>query len=235
MEVLITENFIVRYASEIKNFIIKTVEHANNKKHQFCKIFNCSISDVERLNASFFVDRTEFENHIKEIANGQTPPSWATGCFYNGEIQVLVDLKKTEEKMNTLAHELLHLFFEKMIYQKYNIERVNWLDESFAVYLDGGAHDFDSELEKSIKYLSKISKGFDMNILCDYNIIKTKEYDGYDMFNIIGKYIFETKQENKFLNMLVEDRNKLVELGKHILQDTIDYFKEKIIFEAGLK
>ena len=55
------------------------------------------------------------------------------------------------------------------------------------------------------------------------------------MFNIIGKYIFETKQENKFLNMLVEDRNKLVELGKHILQDTIDYFKEKIIFEAGLK
>lgn len=225
METMITQAFVINYASELKDFVVATSNHAKEKKKEFCKLFGCEEQDVERLQASFFVERNEFVKHIQTISKGQTPPKWATGCFYNDEIQVLVDLKNPEEKMNTLAHELLHLFFEKMIYQKYNIERVNWLDESFAVYLDGGAHDFDSELEKSMKYLSKISKGFDMNILCDYNIIKTKEYDGYDMFNIIGKYIFETKQENKLLKMLIANRQQIVELGKHILQDAINYFK----------
>lgn len=227
MEVLITENFVVKYDICLSDFVVKTVNHANKKKQQFCKIFNCSMSDVERLNASFFVDRVEFVNYIKEISNGQTPPSWATGCFYNNEIQVLVNPTKSEEKMNTLAHELLHLFFEKNIYQKYNLERVSWLDESFAVYLDGDEHDFDCQLEETIQSLSKISKEFDMNILSDYNKIKTKEYDGYDMFNIIGKYIFETKQENKFLKMLMIDRGKVVEFGQHILQEAINYFKER--------
>ena len=225
METMITQAFVINYEPKLRDFVVSTSNHAKEKKKEFCKLFGCVEQEIERLQASFFVERNEFVKHIQTISNGQTPPKWATGCFYNGEIQVLVDLKNPEEKMNTLAHELLHLFFEKMIYQKHNIERVNWLDESFAVYLDGGEHDFDGELEKSIKYLSKISKGFDMNILCDYNIIKTKKYDGYDMFNIIGKYIFETKQENKLLKMLIENRQQIVELGKHILQDAINYFK----------
>lgn len=227
METMITQAFVINYEPKLRDFVVSTSNHATEKKKEFCKLFGCEEQEVERLQASFFVNRSEFVKHIQTISNGQTPPKWATGCFYNGEIQVLVDLKNPEEKMNTLAHELLHLFFEKMIYQKHNIERVNWLDESFAVYLDGGNHDFDGELEKSIKYLSKISKGFDMNILCDYNIIKTKEYDGYDMFNIIGKYIFETNQENVFLKMLISNRQQIVELGKHILQDAIDYFNER--------
>ena len=225
METMTTQEFVINYEPKLRDFVVSTSNHAKEKKKEFCKLFGCVEQEIERLQASFFVERNEFVKHIQTISNGQTPPEWATGCFYNGEIQVLVDLKNPEEKMNTLAHELLHLFFEKMIYQKHNIERVNWLDESFAVYLDGGEHDFDGELEKSIKYLSKISKGFDMNILCDYNIIKTKKYDGYDMFNIIGKYIFETKQENIFLKMLIANRQQIVELGKHILQDAIDYFK----------
>ena len=225
METMITQAFVINYEPKLRDFVVLTSNHAKEKKKEFCKLFGCVEQEIERLQASFFVERNEFVKHIQTISNGQTPPKWATGCFYNGEIQVLVDLKNPEEKINTLAHELLHLFFEKMIYQKHNIERVNWLDESFAVYLDGGEHDFDRELEKSIKYLSKISKGFDMNILCDYNIIKTKKYDGYDMFNIIGKYIFETKQENIFLKMLIENRQQIVELGKHILQDAINYFK----------
>ena len=234
METMITQAFVINYEPKLRDFVVSTSNHAKEKKKEFCKLFGCVEQEIERLQASFFVERNEFVKHIQTISNGQTPPKWATGCFYNGEIQVLVDLKNPEEKMNTLAHELLHLFFEKMIYQKHNIERVNWLDESFAVYLDGGEHDFDGELEKSIKYLSKISKGFDMNILCDYNIIKTKKYDGYDMFNIIGKYIFETKQENKLLKMLIENRQQIVELGKHILQDAINYFKQRFMPKLSL-
>ena len=225
MEILTTEDFVIHYAQELKDFVVATMNHAKEKKKEFCKLFKCKSEEIDRLSASFFVERGEFVEHIRKISNGQTPPDWATGCFYNGEIQVLVDLKNPNVKMNTLAHETLHLFFEKTIYQNYNIERVNWLDESFAVYLDGNETDFDKEQDKAVEYLSKISKGFDLAVLSDYNKIKTKDYDGYDMFNLVGKYIFETKQEEKFLELLKTNRNEILEIGKYILQDAIDYFK----------
>ena len=228
MKQLKTKDFIIDYDENLQKFTEETVKHAESKKQEFYKIFNCEEKDIDILNASFFINREDFVNHIKSISNGKTPPSWATGCFYNGEIQVLVDLKNPEIKMNTLAHETMHLFFDKTIYQKYNIDRVNWLDESFAVYLDGKTDDVSNEeLTKMIEYLSKISKGFDMKVLEDYNKVKTKEYNGYDMFNIIGKYIFETRQEQKFLDLIKQDRNKVIEIGKHILQEAIDYFKNK--------
>lgn len=228
MKQLKTKDFIIDYDENLQDFVEKTVKHAEEKKKEFYKIFNCKENEIEVLNASFFINREDFVEHIKAISNGQTPPSWATGCFYNGEIQVLVDLKNPEIKMNTLAHETLHLFFEKTIYQKYNIDRVNWLDESFAVYLDGHPNEISNEeLARMIECLSKISVGFDMKILEDYNKVKTKEYNGYDMFNLIGKYIFETEQEQKYLELIKTNRDEIIETGKHILQDAIDYFKNK--------
>ncbi len=229
MKQIKTKDFIIDYDENLQVFIEETVKHAEEKKKEFYKIFDCKESDIDILHASFFINREDFVEHIKSISNGQTPPSWATGCFYNGEIQVLVDLKNPEIKMNTLAHETIHLFFDKTIYEKFKIERVNWLDESFAVYLDGQPDDISNEeLARMIEYLSKISNGFDMRVLEDYNKVKTKDYNGYDMFNLIGKYIFETKQEQKFLELIKKDRNQVLEIGKHILQDSIDYFKEKI-------
>ena len=130
--------------------------------------------------------------------------------------------------MHTLAHETMHLFFEKTIYQRYNIERVNWLDESFAVYLDGNPDDISSqELFEMIKSLGDFANGFDMAILADYNKVKTKEYNGYDMFNIIGKYIFETRQEQKYLELIKKDREKILEIGRDILKEAVTYFKNR--------
>ena len=228
MEILKTENYVINYDKQLQDFINRTVFHAENKKKEFCSLFECSENVVGVLKASFFTKREEFVGYIKKISGGDTPPSWATGCFYNNEIQVMVDVKNPEQKFNTLAHETLHLFFNKNIYEKYNIDRVNWLDESFAVYLDGNPDDVSGEeLSKIINYLDKMSNGFDMIILADYNKVKTQEYNGYDMFNIIGKYIFENHLEKEFLETLKSDRNKIVEIGTHILQDAINYFKNK--------
>ena len=229
MKEIITKDYIINYVPELDEFVKKTLSHAKKKKIEFYKIFNCKETDINILKASFFVNREDFVNYIKSISNGDTPPSWATGCFYNGEIQVLVNINNPEIKMHTLAHETMHLFFDKTIYERYNLDRVNWLDESFAVYLDGNPDDIsNNELLRIIDYLDKIADEFDMAILADYNKVKTKEYNGYDMFNIIGKYIFETKQEQKYLSLIKKDRNDVLKIGKHILKEAIDYFKNKL-------
>lgn len=229
MKNITTKDYIINYEPELEDFVRKTLSHAEKKKIEFYKIFNCKENDINVLKASFFVNREDFVNYIKSISNGDTPPIWATGCFYNGEIQVLVNINNPEIKMHTLAHETMHLFFDKTIYEKYNIDRVNWLDESFAVYLDGNSDDIsNNELLRIINYLDKIADGFDMAILADYNKVKTKEYNGYDMFNIIGKYIFETKQEQKYLELIKKDRNEVLKIGKYILKEAINHFKNKI-------
>ena len=229
MKNITTKDYVINYEPELDEFVRKTLSHAEKKKIEFYKIFNCKETDINTLKASFFVNREDFVNYIKSISNGDTPPSWATGCFYNGEIQVLVNINNPEIKMHTLAHETMHLFFDKTIYEKYNIDRVNWLDESFAVYLDGNPDDIsNNELLKIIDYLGKIAEGFDIAILADYSKVKTKEYNGYDMFNIIGKYIFETKQEQKYLELIKKNRNEVLRIGKYILKEAIDYFKNKI-------
>lgn len=229
MDKLTTSNFIINYEPELKDFIEKTVFHAENKRIEFNKLFNCENKDVGILKASFFVNHDKFINYIKSISGGRRPPDWATGCFYNGEIQILVDLKNPERKMHTLSHETLHLYFKKRIYQKHNIDRVNWLDESFAVYLDGNPEDISKEkLAIMVENLAKISDGFDMSILSDYNKVRTDTYDGYDMFNLIGKYIFENNLEQEYLELIRTNREKVVDKGKTILQVAIDYFKKII-------
>lgn len=229
MKELITNDFIINYAPELQEFVEKTVAHAESKKKEFCKVFSCDDKDIGVLKASFFINHDKFIEYIESVSGGRRPPDWATGCFYNGEIQVLVDINNPEIKMNTLAHEYMHIFFKKTVYQKYNIDRVNWLDEAFAVYLDGKPDDISKEeLSRMVESLAKISNGFDMAVLSDYNKVKTEEYNGYDMFNIIGKYIFENKLENEFLELIKKDRKKIVEIGKTILQVAIDYFKQQI-------
>ena len=229
MKSITTKDYIIKYEPELEDFVQKTLSWAEKKRLEFYKIFDCKETDIDVLKASFFINRENFVNYIKDISNGRTPPSWAAGCFYNGEIQVLVDIKNPENQMYTLAHETMHLFFDKTVYEKYNIGRVKWLDEAFAVYVDGNPDDISIEdFLRMIEYLDKIADGFDMATLADSNKIKTKEYDGYDMFNIIGKYIFETKQEQKYLELIKKDRNEVLKIGKHILREAVDYVKNEI-------
>ncbi|UKI27405.1 MAG: hypothetical protein L6V91_01885 [Bacilli bacterium] len=53
--------------------------------------------------------------------NSSLPPKWATGCFYGGETQILLDENNPYERFNTLAHEsfsfaiFLNLSMKKII------------------------------------------------------------------------------------------------------------------------
>ena len=227
MNVLKTDNFIVEYSNGLENYAKKSVQRAEKKKKEFCKLFNCKSEEIGILKASFFNVREDFVNHIKQISGGSEPPIWAEGCFYNGEIQAMVRKEVEFERLNTLAHETLHLFFNKTIYMKYNIDRIRWLDESFAVFLDGTPEDVScEEFKEIVSKIRPLAKGFNMNDLNDINKVNTKEYDGYDMFEIIGRYIFVTKQEQKLLELIKKDRNQVVEIGTHILIDAINFFEK---------
>ncbi|MCK9576485.1 MAG: hypothetical protein M0R51_11230 [Clostridia bacterium] len=152
------------------------------------------------------------------------------GCFYNNEMQILVDLNSTESlrsKFYTLAHETLHLFFNNFVYKKYNVNRLRWLDESYACFLDGHIADIPTEkFNNLITKLNYIADIFDMNQLNNTNKAQIANYNPYDIFLVVGKYIFDNYLERKYLDM-IKLNAMTSQIGEHILKDTIDYYKNE--------
>lgn len=229
MEIFENENFIINYTKELENFVEKSVIIASDKKKIICEILNCENNAIGKLKASFFTDRESFTDYIRNVSDGATPPEWATGCFYNGEIQTLVNMNNRDDlqyKTYTLAHEMIHLYIEKFIYQKYKLDRIRWFDESYASFLDGHIENRTKEqLKSTCLELEKICNDFDMNKLNNVKKVKTKNYNGYDMFLIIGKYIFENNLAKKYIELLKTNPKEIIKIGKTILADAVKYGK----------
>ena len=124
-----------------------------------------------------FSQKDEFSDYLKQFNtnfNANINRN-INGCFFNNEIQIITNTNSYHNK-DTLLHETVHIYFNKYIYEKYNIGSVSWLDESFAYYI----------------YNSSLSKYGFLNV--KNNCIKLK--DGkenvsiIDKYKIIGYYIF---------------------------------------------
>ena len=229
MKAYLCEDFEIQYQSGLEELVKKSVEIYNSRIEYVQKLFNCSSKEVGKIKVSFFTNRDDFVNYIKTVSNGQTPPNWATGCFYNGEIQQLVEEKNETEilvRAHTLLHETIHLYIQKTIYEKYGIERIIWFDESLAGFLDGHIENRSkSNLEKIVKNLIAISKNFDINILNDWDKMFTEEYNAYEIFMFVGKYIVENNLDKKYIELIKTDPSKIKEIGKTILHPAIEYAK----------
>ena len=227
MQQILDDEYTIYYEQELENFANQTLTFAKVKKQELYKLFNCKKEDIGIIKCSFFANKDNFFNYIKSISGGKTPPSWAKGCTYNKEIQVLVENNQLNQRMPTLAHETVHIFFNKIIYQ-HNIQRIRWLDESFAIYLS--KNEGELSIEKSneiINSLKNLPKDFDIGTLNDESKIHTNEYNGYKMFRLVGHYIFENHLEKNLINTIKIDREKMMEIGKTILWDSINYFTNK--------
>ena len=215
------DNFIIEYQEELKDFVDKSIKIFNSKipeiKNVFQNLEKCQIG------AHLFSNRQDFVNYIKKISNGEQPPEWAKGCFYNNEIQIYIDTTKTQEIANrkyTLTHEFIHLCIKHEIYNKFKLNRVLWLDESVAAILDGH---LDSKTEKEWQNLAqKLEKtsSFDMNKIEDSNKIISQEYNGYNMFAIIGKYMLDNNLIQTYLQKMKSD---IKDVGKVILSYAIQH------------
>lgn len=183
------------------------------------------------IRGAFLLNRDDFISRIKEVAGEDTnlPPEWATGCFYGGETQILVDVNEPYIRFNTLIHESFHLLFSKYVYEKYDIERIVWLDEALAGNFDGTTEKlisngkFQSMIESLIKN-NKLPKMSDLDF--SKNNVITGSYNGYDLFKIVGRFLIETKSSDELFNYII-DEEKVLSDGETILNDSLLYFSKK--------
>lgn len=229
-EYIIKENdfYQILIPKSLKNYFVTILEQASLKMKEFLSFFNKETYGM-KIKASFLISRDDFIKRIKEVSPNSNPPSWASGCFYGGEIQILLNKDKLDRAFSNLVHESFHLLFQKFIYKEYNIERIVWLDESLA----GNFDDTTQKLIDSGEFLNIINNLKDNNELPTMNDldfskdnIKTDKYNGYDLFKIVGRYLIETKKEN--LLSYIKDKDRVIEDGNTILDKSINYFLDKM-------
>ena len=109
------------------------------------------------------------------------------------------------------------------------MERIVWLDESLVGNFDGTTE----KLVKNGKFLEIIMNLKNNQRLPNMNDlefskgnIKTEDYNGYDLFKVVGRYLIETKTQGELLKY-INDKSKVINDGNTILEVSLIYFSEK--------
>lgn len=227
---IVIENdfFEILIQDSIKEYGNEVIKYSTDKLKEFLCFFKVK-SYGSKIKSSFFTSREDFFNRIKELAPEANPPGWAQGCFYGGETQILLNPQNIYNRFCTLSHESFHLLFQKFVYEKNNMDRIVWLDESLAGNFDGTTEKLigNGEFLKTILDLKKNQKLPKMDELeFSKGNIKTKDYNGYDLFKVVGRYLIETKSTDELLNY-INNKSKIVSDGPVILEASIEYFSKK--------
>ena len=213
-------SYRIEYPIALENFTHFSVENAMDSIKKLKTLFKTK--ENLKLNANFFDIREDFVKYIKQYSTRGEIPDWIMGCFYNNGIQLYIDKNSSyqlDRMRYTLLHETVHLYFTNYIYDKYNIERICWFDESYANYLD-----------KSPKDITQILQSLELPIDFNMSSLSSPESKAYNAFNLIGYYIFSTHQEKKLLDLLIKDSEQIKELGKTILKEAVGYIEnEKLV------
>lgn len=220
--------FQIFIPDSMKDYGNKVLKYSTDKLKEYLTFFN-EKSYGKKIKCSFLITRDDFVNRIKELSPEANPPNWAQGCFYGGETQILLNPQNIYDRFCTLAHESFHLLFQKFIYEKNDIDRIVWLDESLAGNFDGTTDKLIkngnfSKIVLDLKNNLKLPKMSDLEF--SLGNIKTEDYNGYDLFKVVGRYLVETKNNGELLKY-INNRSKVLSDGDTILEESIEYFCEK--------
>lgn len=222
------EYYEILIPKEYEEYGNKVLKYSTEKLKEYLLFFREKTFGT-KIKGVFVRTREDYVNRVHIHEPEQTPPEWAGGGYYEDEAIILLEPDTLNKRFATLAHESFHLLFTKFVYEKNGFDRIVWLDESLANNLDG-------RMEYRIRtgYFEKIifdlKEKINLPKMNDLDFkkgnIKSKDYDGYQFFIIVGRYLLETMDDEEIFNF-INDEVKIKEAGETILEDSLNYFVEK--------
>lgn len=235
----ITQDFDIGYTSGLDDFACEIAEIATQRKQVLNKVFG--VDNFPQVRCEMVEGQENYLNFVKE-KYGETLPTRSGGAFAGGNVQISIIREHLEWARFTLAHELTHLYINKFIYEKYNLPRLKWWDETFAYWFERPLDEARVEQAKRLANDNAYRKNADMNIVAK-DSKREDENEVFGLYKLIGFYLFTTHQEQKLLDIMSKDYSKTQEIGKTILAESIDYVQnndfEHIVeemrdYESGL-
>ena len=232
--------FSVFSTRSLNEFNQEFIQHTQSKFEEFKGFFG--VEKLSKLTFVLFDDLEEYRRYRKE-KTGIEPPVYSRGCFFE-DTAVLVIEKLSEKgtkgfyfKRACGAHEAFHVYYRDLIYKDSN-ERVVWFDEGMAQYFSGEKEyldkkqlrDYYSKFKQNYMPISNLNDRRQGNSsVPDEEIFQRKGViDGYTISYLAIRYLVETKGID-FVKDVMKDRNKILELGKTITKEMLEYYNSKLL------
>lgn len=241
-------NFMCKVQRETEEYILYSPDSLNYITDNMYGIFEKSIEfykklfDVDyfrKIQINYFDSIDIFRKYIYEL-RGETLslPSYAKGTFDKGMINAFVE---TDWEINSImynkrlymaSHELFHIMYMELIWEKDGKPRIVWFDEGMAQLFSG---EYDKELSDEKFYvwfenlIEETKEIPNLNDLSHNGNFETDGYSGYKLSLLAVKYLYETLGYDKFKELMY-NTDDIIEYGNGIVDEAINYYNLKLRF-----
>ena len=215
------EQFIL-YSPDSLRYVTDHIEDILVKSFDFYK----KLFDIEK-----------FRNYIYELrGEKESLPAYAKGTFDNGMVNSYISPNIDSNSMlyhKTLymaSHELFHIMYQEIIWEKEKKDRIIWFDEGMAQLFSG---ENDKNLSEDNFYnwfsyvLNKTQEIPNLNELKHGSSFENDKYSGYNLSLLSVKYLYEKLGIEEF-KKLMHSNERILEYGNNIVNEAIDYYKDKM-------
>lgn len=194
--------------------------------YEFIDYYKDNINDIKnklmiKTNPKLLVVITDDE----KLANFVYGKSDFSGFFNDTGAFAYINLHGTKTKdyiIKSLIHEIIHHLYKYYVYGK-DKKRITWLDEGLAQYLSK-QKDYQENYQEFLLDNLK-DKNINLNDL-NHEDKSFGNNNGYNLSYIAVRYLFEI-YELKEINKIISDYDRIIEIGKTILDRAYKYYIEK--------
>ena len=226
-------NFIL-YSPDSLNYITNDLEETLNKTlNNYKELFN--IKEYRKVQINYFDNIDNFRNYIYELrGEKESLPEYAKGTFDKGMINayiepnIVVGSEMYTRKKYMAAHELFHIMYRELVWEKNKEERIVWFDEGMANYFSNENEEvLNNDFDNWFNYVLNQTKLIpNLNELEHGDSFMNENYNGYNLSLLTVKYLYEVKLGKEEFIKLIHDNKKILEYGKTILKEAINYYKK---------
>lgn len=227
-----TKEYIL-YAPDSLNYITENMGNLLKERMEFYKTL-FDVKDFRKVVINYFDDLDKFREFIYEIrGERKSLPEYARGTFDKGMINAFIESNITvgsplyNNKLHLASHELFHIMYKELIWEKENKKRVVWFDEGMAQLFCGQYKKILNKENFKEWFLDVINSTKikpNLNELKHGSSFKTDDYNGYKLSLLAVKYLFDTLGFEDF-KKLMHDVDKIESYGLTVLDDAIEFYK----------
>ena len=224
------DNFVL-YSPDSLNYITNDLEKIlDNSLKIYKNLFD--VDNFRKVQINYFDNIDDFRNYIYELRKEKKSlPEYAKGTFDNGMINAFIEPNIIEgtllfvgRKYNA-SHELFHIMYQELVWEKNNQERIVWFDEGMAQFFSG---EHDKEMTTDFKnWFSKVKSNTkvipNLNSLNHGSSFETNEYSGYNLSLLAIKYLYD-KFGADGLKEIIYNNEKIIRIGTNIIEEAFHFY-----------
>jgi hypothetical protein len=229
------DNFILYSPDSLKYITDKMLSIFDSSIEFYKKLFN--IDSFRKIQINYFDDINNFREYIYSLrGESKSLPEYAIGTFDNGMINSFIRPNLStksvvyKKRLYMASHELFHIMYQELIWEKEDMPRVVWFDEGMAQLFSGEYEDklSNENFESWFNEIMQTTKTIpNLNELTHGNTFETEYYSGYKLSLLSVKYLFDILSIDEFKN-LMHDTQKINEWGNIVVESAFKYYNEKL-------